>query len=657
MEYNRFDIGLEIENSGIFIIGLDNDILTVSLDLAKFLEINANKIESLGDKLDVGDIAKPLNPYDIFNTLENQGKNTYNNTKIIEKIETPDFIEYHFHYGLILNVFANKENKVILEHIKKKIPKKAFINPIYFSYDIIGDSNAIPQDEISDLTKNYGYERKNYKSIFKKEVYINYSCLERLYFANCEFKSKVSLHHIDGSDNLVTFFNGIDFANCIFEDEINFKRFTSGSPLPDGKYYNNEQNTLFENCIFKKRVDFHNSKFVNSVYFTNSHFKDYADFHACEFEKTACFYGVTFEKTPNFSQVVFKDSVNLVNIKTNFNFEILNTTINNIDKPKDESANDFRDSFRTFKSALIKENNPLEASNFHKYELYCKEIELRENWNKRGKKAQNMLELQRNTWIFRDFIDSLLLGFYRKLCEHHTDFLRVFNNLILLIALYALFVSVFAWRHDDKSQDKRKISSLFDFLYSFEHNIHIVVLVCFLLGSILILYKLKLKPFTLYKCLYIKKWIRKTFVNKRALLLILQDLCNLTQNLIFALFFVSASFYLGQALGEFLGLDKYFAYSLLINTLFIGLYICFVYTESLFFGRYIILISSYIVFLVQLIQNPSIIHPIIDKIVNDNIGKNNYQDIMVLNICYTVLMFLVLFSLQKTARKNSIIPT
>ncbi|MCR6575312.1 pentapeptide repeat-containing protein [Campylobacter insulaenigrae] len=536
MEYNRFDIGLEIENSGIFIIGLDNDILTVSLDLAKFLEINANKIESLGDKLDVGDIAKPLNPYDIFNTLENQGKNTYNNTKIIEKIETPDFIEYHFHYGLILNVFANKENKVILEHIKKKIPKKAFINPIYFSYDIIGDSNAIPQDEISDLTKNYGYERKNYKSIFKKEVYINYSCLERLYFANCEFKSKVSLHHIDGSDNLVTFFNGIDFANCIFEDEINFKRFTSGSPLPDGKYYNNEQNTLFENCIFKKRVDFHNSKFVNSVYFTNSHFKDYADFHACEFEKTACFYGVTFEKTPNFSQVVFKDSVNLVNIKTNFNFEILNTTINNIDKPKDESANDFRDSFRTFKSALIKENNPLEASNFHKYELYCKEIELEEKKPK----------------VFsKEWVDKWQLFFYRKLCDHHTDLLLNLKWLIITIGMFA---------------------SMLFMIKLYNHG-----------------------------------------------------LCILNAFNFYGLYLSALGSFILSALALFRCIDKMKAF-VGINAMAILWVIC--YKPKLIFG--------------------------IANLIGDN-SYNAFENLLI--TLYTLIVGLIIFSLQKTARKNSIIPT
>ncbi|MEE6620391.1 hypothetical protein VWN47_10825, partial [Campylobacter jejuni] len=46
--------------------------------------------------------------------------------------------------------------------------------------------------------------------------------------------------------------------------------------------------------------------------------------------------------------------------------------IENIEeKPLDKFANDFRDSFRTFKNALIKDNNLLDASNFHKYELYC----------------------------------------------------------------------------------------------------------------------------------------------------------------------------------------------------------------------------------------------------------------------------------------------
>ncbi|EAK0952220.1 pentapeptide repeat-containing protein [Campylobacter lari] len=198
-----------------------------------------------------------------------------------------------------------------------------------------------------------------------------------LFFENCSFACEVNIHY-----SLMDF---IKFLNCIF-----YKQFTICS-------------------IVEQKVDF-----------SNSHFKDYVDFRACEFKKNASFYGTTFDKTPNFSQVIFKDSVNLVNIKANFDFENLNTAIKNIDKSTDETANDFRDFFRTFKSVLIKDNNLLEASSFHKYELYCKELELK---NKKGK-------------TFKDAIDKYQLFFYRKLCDHHTDILQSLNSLILAIGIF-----------------------------------------------------------------------------------------------------------------------------------------------------------------------------------------------------------------------------
>ncbi|XAK48505.1 pentapeptide repeat-containing protein [Campylobacter coli] len=345
-------------------------------------------------------MTKPLNPYIIYNILEENNKNNFNGVKIIDKIEDNDNIVYHFNFGLILNTFIEKSKisrqmeKYAPDNLKELNEIKAFIAPCFFSYEIIGDVASIPPSELEDLKNDYGYEGKDYKSIFKNEVYINFSCYERMYFSNCEFKSKVSLHIID-NDNTVSFLNGIDFSNCIFEDEINFKRFISGTSLPENKYYSNEQDTLFKNCIFKKRVDFHNSNFFNSIYFNNSHFKDYVDFHECEFEKTACFYGVRFEKTPNFSQVIFKGNLNVVNTNLNFTFDDLQKRIKqeykdfNETKEKkslDKIANDFRDSFRNFKSALIKDNNLLDASDFHKYELYCKEIELKENWKKKKQK-------------------------------------------------------------------------------------------------------------------------------------------------------------------------------------------------------------------------------------------------------------------------------
>lgn len=212
-----------------------------------------------------------------------------------------------------------------------------------------------------------------------------------------------------------------------------------------------KKSVIFEKCMFLKSIDFKEYEFQKvafntcifsgNMYFNNAVFKDSIDFHECEFEKTACFYGATFEKSPNFSQAIFKGSLNIVNTNLNFDFENLNERIKqecqnfNANKGQenrktlDKFANDFRDSFRVIKNALIKDNNLLDASNFHKYELYCKEIELD----------------SKNPKIFsKDFIDKWQLFFYRITSNHHTDLLKIINNVVIFIAIFAYLL--FVWR-------------------------------------------------------------------------------------------------------------------------------------------------------------------------------------------------------------------
>ncbi|EOU2136700.1 pentapeptide repeat-containing protein [Campylobacter jejuni] len=396
MERNIYEIELEIPNSGIFIMGLENENLIISLNIMKFIEINAEKIATLDGKLDVGGLAKPLHSYIIYEVLEKNNKNNFNDVKIIDKIEDENNIIYHFNFGLILNTFIgeNEDNKD-KEALKTLSFMQNFIPACFFSYQIIGDSKAIPKNVLEDLKNRYGYEGKNYKSIFKKEVYINCNCLERLNFSHCEFESKVSLRFLK-DNKYKEFHNGIDFSNCIFKNEVDFSYFVSGAPLPDNKYYNNAQNTLFKDCIFENKVDFHNSKITNNIYFNNSHFKDYVDFHECEFEKIACFDRVRFEKAPNFSACYFKEpkAVNLINVDIDkLDFKSLEQYIE--DNYKDETyenkqelteeqrnncklkcAKHLKDSFRVIKDVLITQNNTLEAQEWHKLELYAKEKEL-----------------------------------------------------------------------------------------------------------------------------------------------------------------------------------------------------------------------------------------------------------------------------------------
>ncbi|EII0220766.1 pentapeptide repeat-containing protein, partial [Campylobacter coli] len=382
-------------------------------------------------------------------------------------------IIYHFNFGLILNTFIgeNEDNKD-KEALKTLSFMQNFIPACFFSYQIIGDSKAIPKNVLEDLKNRYGYEGKNYKSIFKKEVYINCNCLERLNFSHCEFESKVSLRFLK-DNKYKEFHNGIDFSNCIFKNEVDFSYFVSGAPLPDNKYYNNAQNTLFKDCIFENKVDFHNSKITNNIYFNNAHFKDYVDFHECEFEKTVNFYGVIFEKAPNFSACYFKEpkAVNLINVDIDkLDFKSLEQYIK--DKYQDESyknetkgiqdekeifkiqnehqlryAKNLKDSFRVIKDILITQNNTLEAQEWHKLELYAKEKELLfevESCYKEKNKPFIAAKSEDKNSINLTF-SVLLLWIYRVTSLHHTNLPRIINFASLNIVAFGGLVCLITY--------------------------------------------------------------------------------------------------------------------------------------------------------------------------------------------------------------------
>ncbi|HDX3751741.1 TPA: pentapeptide repeat-containing protein [Campylobacter jejuni] len=462
----------------------------------------------------------------------------------------------------------------------------------------------------------------------------------KLSFFNCKF-----LCEINEAPGFFEIENPVYIYGCTFEENVisyNIKF---------------KSNVVIAYCRFNKNFYFEANTFCNSSNFERN-FYNYASFKKSHFEKNVTFYNSTF-KGLDFSQAIFNENLNIVNTKLNFTFSNLEEKIkqkyeefNKNKKEEDQKsldkfANDFRDSFRTFKSALIKDNNALDASNFHKYELYCKEIELKQNWDKKGENVKNTTDLEKNVSRIRDFMDFLLLGFYRKLCDHHTDFLKVFNNLILLIALYALFVFGFTWLHDDKLEDTRAILTLFGFFDKFRLYFDIISTIFVVFGCGFFVCKLD-------------SYEKKNNVSKKQninFIYIIGDFLNLIKSLLFASFIPCVFYVLFSLFGFFLNLGKDFGYSLLINTLFVSLYICLVYTKSLFFGRYVVLIFSYIVFIIMLIKQPNVIHPLIGKIANESDKFFNYPSLIVLNILYTILLALVLFSLQKTARKNSIVPS
>ncbi len=479
---------------------------------------------------------------------------------------------------------------------------------------------------------------------------LEYFCLYKtnnsfLIFENCEF-DYICLNNDLVTDNVFELNNKLYFFGCKFNGGIDIGQANiSGEIRFNGCAFKEVfcfdikeylANIKIKNCIFYKSF-FMLGSFKNEARFDNSIFKDYVDFHECEFEKTACFYGVIFDKTPNFSQAVFKGNLNVVNTNLNFTFGDLQGRIKqeykdfNKDKKEeyqkslDKFANDFRDSFRNFKSTLIKDNNFLDASNFHKYELYCKELELK------NKKATT----------FKDIVDRYQLLFYRKLCDHHTDLLKAFHNLLIVIMLFSMFSFVFdkfkqpSHIENDIKYNIVKVDSNENYIFK-EHN-----------KTTYNLLSLNIEQ-DIQDLNTLLSEAKFHFVFGFSLLVIFIALLNKKYLwLLFLPLFWGAICCIG------------FPISMISHFLIILLFVCIFVFIMIFDSkaeRFLFVGISYMICVFVLLIKPSLLLPALGSFL-DKDSNATYPLLLSLSVVYFILVVLVLFSLQKTARKNSIVPS
>ncbi|WP_261007653.1 pentapeptide repeat-containing protein [Campylobacter jejuni] len=457
----------------------------------------------------------------------------------------------------------------------KDIPCNVIFNNCNICLHINKPENT--EKDYKGIIKNYLYFCNcTFDKLFKKSLNLkNIIFKKTLTFNQCVFYSDLEIYQNQFLDHLV-FINCYDkrndkkitsldlqeneFEGCLFIKNCAIEKINLWKNKFKNRCYFVDSNFGYKDKDNTTKLNFSNTHFKDNVYFNNSEFYSYADFHECEFDDIACFYGVKFHKIPNFSQVVLKGNFNALNITSNFVFDDLKKQIKqeyenfNKDikekenkKPLDKFANDFRDSFRIFKSALIKDNNLLDASNFHKYELYCKEIELK---NKKGK-------------TFKDVVDRWQLLFYRKLCDHHTNLIL---NLKWFIVIVGFFTSIlFGLRYGD--------------------------------GNLM------------------------QFFNKDSdLLKMLKNILNI------------------KALN-----DSNATYLILLYS-FIGL----------FFVRTFFIFYYLVIFILMLAISPYNLFSMINFAIRHE--TNSFLENIII-IIYTLSIVLIIFSLQKTARKNSIVPS
>ena len=448
---------------------------------------------------------------------------------------------------------------------------------------------------------------------FKETTFENYAHLDNVQFGD-ETKSTKEKADYDVNFSIIKFNGRADFSKASFQYKTYFQStIFSDYATFDGAEFVNEAN--FSRAYFKERVElgstfghdanfsevffdddaefgeaeflqkaiFYKSQFKKDAFFSNSIFQE-ADFSQSKFYQKAYFYGTTFQDFPNFIQAIFSGDINFTNTELDFGFEKTRKRIealydkkmneynsqekqNKKEPKKYKIANEFRDSFRNIKSALIEHHSMLDASNYHRVELYCKELELE---YRREEKEKN------SEFFSRNFVDEIQLMCYRLTSDHHTDLLLILNNVIILIALFSTMN--FAINYFDIHSFKIEQA-----INAFIACFMFIILAIFLIlgcGKLVISFSTTIS------------YVRAFFHEKQ------------------------------------------------------HAKICF---------RACIVFVSHITTAIILVVKPASLVPIFGKLIDEDF-KKGFPVFTSLSIVYAILMFLLVFSLQKTARKNTIVP-
>ena len=349
-------------------------------------------------------------------------------------------------------------------------------------------------------------------------------------------------------------FQGFRFFDCAFKERIDFNSciFTQGVVFSDSKF---NKKACFSICRFEYEATFVRTKFMEASSFIRS-----------IFENNAIFYGAQFNRLVSFNQTIFKGEVSFVNVAMGFDFGNLKNMVIEMATKEDINekimANDYRDSFRLIKNNLLKNNNTLDASQYHKMELYCKEIELESKEQKSPS----------------DWLEKWQLWFYRKTSDHHTDLLKIIGWVLVWVGLCGL--ALFAYRHGGRLPLQPKSGSL---LGAFQKS-----------------------------CSWFYEFLSAHHVGYVALFLLL-------------------GFLLASLLLRFVGR---------------GL-LCARYCKYLSFAL------GAVYSLCVAMQNPKYILGVVNF---TTLADSDWVENIIL-LLYTIGMILLLFSFQKTARKNTIIPS
>lgn len=509
-----------------------------------------------------------------------------------------------------LNLSSNKFEKFIFEN--------SFFKPKNIKDGIFYFKNNIFNGDFQFLKNNC-----NCNILFEENTFTGFSNFDKTFF-------RYQTYFKDSE-----FLNNSTFKNIIFFDYI---------------YFNNivfHKTSDFSNSIFHRFIDFFKSKFNGAVYFDEANFQSFINMSNCTINDVMSFYdaklyytpylaGANVDKNAKFNLMYVKQDENniekvvdeyntIIKISKNIQDENTEIEINKLNIVKG-----FRESFRIFKSSLISQHNLLDASFYRVNELKAKELEM---------------DLMRDKLSLSESLENILFKIYKNTSNHHSDLLRILCFTLCMAGLYiimsclvtyaintsisfaisAVFFGLVCFRYRYCKKDYLQLWFWGVLLYVVFWSIVFDVLTMFCFGVFVFMVYVLVFKFNHIAIWFIGALIGFILVmyNPQTILplggIISQDLKN---------------YHLNKAI---LNLDE---------------------ITSIKLAKTIdVTISTELKAKQTLLDNVKVLNDsVFDEYASLKNAKSKDNTMQKINFIYYLMMILCLFSLQKTARKNSIMP-
>ncbi|WP_257938793.1 pentapeptide repeat-containing protein [Campylobacter lari] len=456
-------------------------------------------------------------------------------------------------------------------------------------------------------------------------------------FINTEFLA-IQNNIIENNFLWTIFKDNVSFNSVKIKSKISFEFSSFNEKFEFTAFNSLKGNLIFNGINFKKaKFNFLENNTNEGIKITNSNFTEIleieninigeSDFQNVVFGGIVIFNEINqtnkIQKKANFINCTFSNQFNIKHDYIQYDYNELEEKIEKNKNNYDEFLN-FRDLFRKLKSNRIAHHNLIDASELRVQELYARELELKYKENK----------------SLKEKIERWQLIFYRKLCDHHTDLLKVFHNLLIIIMLFSVFSFVFDKFKQPSIENNAKyhivqVDTNESYIFK-EHN-----------KTTYNIFGLNINK----ESGKLDEFIKNNFVYILILLFIVLPILSFN---IFTNLYIFGSFF--YVIFNFLDLVALYTHIAIIS-LFVFFALKFIlFDDKQEIIRKIIIGVSYIVCIFALLVKPSLMLPVFGSFLEKD-SNATYPLLFSLSVVYFILVALVIFSLQKTARKNSIVPS